>query len=111
MLAVGGRKVKDKGHPTRCNGRATYVVEIFVREPVAFDFSYAIDEQGTCCAHETACGLHGKGLLEHAEKGVGIEWWVLVGRGARWCLDGGVNQGWRAGRRGGGRWVIIRVWG
>lgn len=102
MLAADGREVKDKGHPAGCNGSATHIVEIFVREPVTFNFSYAIDEQGTSCAHETARGLRGEGLLEHAEEGVGIEWWVLVGRGARWRLDGGVNQGRGAGRRGGG---------
>jgi hypothetical protein len=98
MLAAGARSKKG----TRNEQRDTYVVEIFVREPVTFDFSYAIDEQSTCCTHETACGLHWEGLLQHAEEGMGIEWWVLVSRGPCRCLDGGVvNQGWRAGRRGG----------
>ena len=102
MLAACARS-KPIRHPTRYEQRDTYVVEIFVREPVTFDFSYAIDEQSTCCAHETACRLRGEGLLQHAEEGMGIEWWVLVGRGPRrWLNRGVVNQGWRAGWRGGG---------
>ena len=77
----------------------TYVVEIFVREPVTFDFAYAIDEQGTCGAHEAACGRRGEGLLEHAEEGVGVEGWALVRRRVGWCLESRwVDQGWRAGR-------------
>jgi hypothetical protein len=58
----------------------TYVVEIFVREPVTFNLSYAIDEQSTCCAHEATRTRLGERLLEYAEEGMGIERRVLVGR-------------------------------
>ncbi len=75
--ACYGHKVKKDQRSL--GARGTYVVKIFVREPVAFNLSYAIDEQSTCCAHETACGLLGECLLEHAEEGMGVERWVLVG--------------------------------
>ena len=107
-----GRKVRKKSNQNhaRWEQRGTYIVEILVRESVTFNLSYAIDEQSTRCAHEATCGLLGESLLEFAEEGMGIERWVLVGRGVRRCLDSRrINQGWRAGRRG-GRWlVIIRV--
>ena len=80
----------------------TYVVEIFVREPVTFNLSYSIDEQSTCCTHETTRSLLGERLLEHAEEGMGIERWVLVGRSVWRRLWGRwIYHGWRAGRRGG----------
>lgn len=79
----------------------TYVVEIFVREPVTLNFSYAVNEQSTCCAHEATGSLFGERLLEHAEEGMGIERWVLVGRCVWWRIDGRwIYQGWRVGRRG-----------
>ena len=78
----------------------TYVVEIFVREPVTFNLSYAIDEQSTCCAHETARSLLGERLLEHAEEGMGIERGALVGRSMWRHINGRwLYEGWRAGRR------------
>ena len=52
-----------------------------MREPVTFNLSYAIYKQSTRCAHETARSLRGERLLEHAEEGMGIERWILVGRG------------------------------
>ena len=69
--------------------RGTYVVEVFVRESVTFYFSDAIDEQGTCRTHETACGRRGERLLEHAQEGMGIEGCSLVGRRVWRCLDSG----------------------
>jgi hypothetical protein len=83
--ACYGRKVKKKD---QWGARSTYVVEVFVREPIAFDLSYAIYEQSTRCAHETARGLLGERLLEHVEEGMGIERWVLVGRSVWRRLDG-----------------------
>ena len=74
-----GAKFKKK--KVQRGARSTYVVEVFVREPVTFNLSYAIYEQSTRCAHETARSLRGERLLEHAEEGMGVERWVLVGRG------------------------------
>lgn len=78
------RKVKK---PRPAEQRGTYVVEIFVREPVTFDFAYAINEQGACCAHEIARGRRGERLFEHAKESMGIEGRVLVGRRLRRCFD------------------------
>lgn len=79
-----------------------YVVEIFVREAITFNLSCAIDEQSTCCAHKTTRSLLGERLLEHAEEGMGIERWVLVGRSVWRRLDGRwIYEGWRVGRIGG----------
>ena len=73
-----------------------------MREPVTFNLPYAIDEQSTCCAHETTCSLLGECLLEHAEEGMGIKRWVLVGRSMWRRLDvRWIHQGGGAGRRGG----------
>jgi hypothetical protein len=84
--ACYGRKVIIK--KDQRGARSTYVVEVFVREPVTFNLSYAIYEESTRCAHETARSLLGERLLEHAEEGMGIERWVLVGRSVWRCLDG-----------------------
>jgi len=96
---------------TRWKQRGTYVVEIFVREAIVFHFCHAIHEQGTCCTHEAARGRLGEGLFEHAEEGMGIERWVLVGRrvwrrlGRRW-----IYQDRRVGRGGGRRLRVTRMW-
>jgi hypothetical protein len=96
MLAMGAKSKRISGEQG-----VTYVVEIFVREPVTLNLSYAVNEQSTCCAHETTRSLLGERLLEHAEEGMGIERWVLVGRSVWWRIDGRwIYQGWRAGRRG-----------
>src|SRR6266852_8618636 len=88
--ACYGRKVKKDQYQRE--QEITYVVEIFVREPVTFNLSYAIDEQSTCCAHEITRRRLGERLLEHAEEGMSIKRWVLVGRSV-----------WR--RIGGSRWI------
>ena len=79
---------------------ALYVVEILVRESVTLNFTYTIDEQGTCRTHETTRGRCRERLLERAEEGMGIERWILV-RGRVWrCLIGRrLDKGSRAGRR------------
>jgi hypothetical protein len=93
MLAIGAESNRISGEQG-----VTYVVEIFVREPVTFNFSYSIDEQSTSCAHETTRSLLGERLLEHAEEGMGIERWVLVGRSVWRRLDvRWIYQRWRAG--------------
>ena len=88
--------------PRPTEQRGTYVVEIFVREPVTFDFAYAINEQGACCAHETARGRRGERLFKHVEESMSIEGRVLVGRRLWRCFDNRwINQGRRAERGGG----------
>ena len=100
--ACCGAQGQNKKRRARWEQRGTYIVKILVREPVTFNLSYAIHEQSTRCAHEATCGLLGESLLELVEECMGIERRVLVGRGVRRCLDRGwINQGWRAGRRGG----------
>ena len=92
MLAIGAKSNRISGEQG-----VTYVVEIFVREPVTFNFSYSIDEQSTCCAHETTRSLFGECLLEHgAEEGAcGIERWSFAGRSmwrrlyVRWIYQAG----------------------
>jgi hypothetical protein len=75
---------KKKYDARRSKKRRSYVVEVFVREPVTFHFSYAIDEQGTRGTHETARGGRGERLFEHIEEGVGVEGRVLVSRRLWW---------------------------